>query len=642
MTFLSLSKQPRGLRKCFCLEKSSPPLLLGACPIQMHKVTRRERGNRLGCYPGFRGCTIWLTGLSGAGKTTVAFATEKVLTELGLPSYALDGDNVRNGLCKNLGFISKLFADMGVITLASFISPYACDRNGARQIHLKDGLKFFEVYVNTPLNVCEKRDPKKFYEKARAGKLKGFTGVDSDYEVPEAPDLILKAGEWSENECVRVLLEFLYEKGILPTEAFRIYSEIPVKELFVTDVNAIPRLLSEAAGAPKIEITEIDRQWLQVGLTVLSEGWATPLKGFMRERQYLQCLHHGLLLDLKRSCVEPGFSSEEDPKESSDVLQNPVNQSVPIVLPVTDEQKKAITSDGVISATIALTFKEQIVAVLKDPELFPHRKEERVARQFGFTDRRHPTINMIMDSGDWLLGGDIEVFDRIKYKDGLDEYRLTPMELRQRFQKENCDAVFVFQLRNPIHNGHALLMRDTREQLLKKYKNPMLLLHPLGGWTKDDDVPLNVRIEQHKAVMEEGVLDPNNAPYMTSFFIQVQWHARSRLAAGVTTYIVGRDPAGLAHPDTGDYLYDPTHGSKVLTMAPGLSDLNIIPFRVAAYDKKQKKMAFFDPSRKDDFLFISGTKMRRYAREGVEPPEGFMSPKAWKTLASYYQKKSLE
>ncbi|VDO17477.1 unnamed protein product, partial [Brugia timori] len=112
----------------------------------------------------------------------------------------------------------------------------------------------------------------------------------------------------------------------------------------------------------------------------------------------------------------------------------------------------------------------------------------------------------------------------------------------------------------------------------------------------------------------------------------VQWHARARLAAGVSTYIVGRDPAGIQHPETGDYLYDPTHGSKVLSMAPGLPNLDIIPFRVAAYDKTKGKMAFFDPSRSEDFKFISGTKMRSYARDGVEPPEGFMAPKAWKVI----------
>ena len=100
---------------------------------------------------------------------------------------------------------------------------------------------------------------------------------------------------------------------------------------------------------------------------------------------------------------------------------------------------------------------------------------------------------MIYESGDWLVGGDLEVLERIKWDDGLDQYRLTPTELRKKFKEMDADAVFAFQLRNPVHNGHALLMKDCRRQLIDRgYKNPVLLLHPLGGWTKDDDVPLDV------------------------------------------------------------------------------------------------------------------------------------------------------
>jgi len=251
---------------------------------------------------------------------------------------------------------------------------------------------------------------------------------------------------------------------------------------------------------------------------------------------------------------------------------------------------------------------------------------------------------LIMESGDWLVGGEIEVLERIKYNDGLDHYRLTPVELRQKFADIGADAIYAFQLRNPIHNGHAMLMRDTHQSLLAKgYKRPVLLLHPLGGWTKDDDVPLPVRMDQHLAVLKEGVLDPEStvmaifpSPMMYAGPTEVQWHARGRLAAGIHFYIVGRDPAGIQRPGTKDYLYDPTHGSKVLAMAPGLPHLEIIPFRVAAYDQKGKKMEFFDPKRADDFLFISGTKMREFARTGTMPPDGFMAPSAWKVLADYY------
>ena len=152
---------------------------------QQHSVNRNQRGAVMGS--GFHGCTIWFTGLSGAGKTTISFAVERYLVSRGIPAYGLDGDNIRTGLNKNLGFapedreenirrvseVSKLFADSGVISLCSFVSPFRKDRDLARQIHEQAGLKFFEIFVNTPLEECEKRDVKGLYKKARAGIIKG-------------------------------------------------------------------------------------------------------------------------------------------------------------------------------------------------------------------------------------------------------------------------------------------------------------------------------------------------------------------------------------------------------------------------------------------------------------------------------------
>lgn len=160
-------------------------------------------------------------------------------------------------------------------------------------------------------------------------------------------------------------------------------------------------------------------------------------------------------------------------------------------------------------------------------------------------------------------------------------------------------------------------------------------------------MPLQTRIEQHHAVLKEGVLDPAStvlavfpSPMMYAGPTEVQWHAKARMATGASFYIVGRDPAGMPHPGAGQGgkdLYEATHGKKVLTMAPGLTQLEIIPFRVAAYDRAAGKMAFFDPARKDDFDFISGTKMRALARAGESPPDGFMAPSAWEVLSAYYQ-----
>jgi len=188
-------------------------------------VSRAERNRNLGQ----KGATVWFTGLSGSGKSTIAVALEQVLLQRGNRAYCLDGDNVRHGLNKNLGFsaedreenirrigeVARLFADAGLIALTSFISPYRADRDKARKLHDDDGLDFIECYVECPLDVAEERDPKGLYKKARAGELKGFTGIDDPYEEPLEAELVLRTDRFTVAECVQQVLNLLEEKGIL-------------------------------------------------------------------------------------------------------------------------------------------------------------------------------------------------------------------------------------------------------------------------------------------------------------------------------------------------------------------------------------------------------------------------------------------
>jgi bifunctional enzyme CysN/CysC len=153
-----------------------------------------------------RGATVWLTGLSGSGKSTVAHEAERLLVAQGRPAYVLDGDNLRHGLNGDLGFsaadraenvrrvghVARLFADAGVVALVPLISPYRTGRDLVRAMHDEAGLAFIEVHVDTPIEVCEQRDPKGLYAKARAGEITGFTGVDDPYEAPTAPELVLR------------------------------------------------------------------------------------------------------------------------------------------------------------------------------------------------------------------------------------------------------------------------------------------------------------------------------------------------------------------------------------------------------------------------------------------------------------------
>ena len=385
-------------------------------------------------------------------------------------------------------------------------------------------------------------------------------------------------------------------------------------DLVVPDTQRSERM-AETINLPRLEITDYDLQWIHI----LSEGWASPLRGFMRESAFLQSSHFNAIRQEDGSWV---------------------NQSIPITLDVSSGDRERLID----SPRIALCFNGTPVAILIDPEFYTHQKEERVARTVGLTHVGHPTVERIMAMGNYLVGGELEVLAPITYDDGLDHYRCSPAELRAEFERRGADAVYAFQLRNPVHNGHALLMNDTRRQLKAEgFRNPILLLHPLGGWTKEDDVPLDVRMKQHDAVLEDGILDPETtivaifpSPMIYGGPTEVQWHAKARINAGADHYIVGRDPAGMNHPETDAPIYDPFHGMKVLQSAPGLERLKIIEFRFAAYDTVAEQMSFFDPSRADDFLTISGSKMREYARNGESPPKGFMGGKAWQVVADYY------
>jgi adenylylsulfate kinase len=192
---------------------------------QLGNVSRQERRANIGQ----RGATVWMTGLSASGKSTLAAGVEKALLQQGMHAYVLDGDNIRHGLNKNLGFsaedraenirrigeVTRLFADAGLISITAFISPYHADREIARRLHEEAELPFLEVYLDVPLEVAEQRDPKGLYKKARAGQIKGFTGIDDPYEVPESPDLHLHTDVQSVEESVQAVIDLLEEHDLL-------------------------------------------------------------------------------------------------------------------------------------------------------------------------------------------------------------------------------------------------------------------------------------------------------------------------------------------------------------------------------------------------------------------------------------------
>ena len=198
---------------------------------------------------GHRGCVVWFTGLSGSGKSTVANAVDAKLHELGVSSFVLDGDNVRHGLnagpgmlaerhdeafakrfglgfgaqdreenIRRIGSVAKLFCDAGIVTLTAFVSPYRADRDAVREAlggGLGAGGDFVEVFVDAPLEVCESRDPKGLYKKARAGEIKGFTGIDDPYEAPAEPELTLPTADKNPDELAALAIEYLRASGVI-------------------------------------------------------------------------------------------------------------------------------------------------------------------------------------------------------------------------------------------------------------------------------------------------------------------------------------------------------------------------------------------------------------------------------------------
>ena len=187
-------------------------------------VTKQERQNIFG----HKGAVIWLTGLSGSGKSTIAKELEKKLLERNVNAYVLDGDNIRHGLNSDLGFsaadreenirrvgaVSALFADAGVVAIAAFISPFKKGREQAKEVVGSDC--FFEIFLDVPLEVCEERDPKGLYKKVRSGEIEKFTGIDSPYEKPENPSLVIDTGVTSLEESVNALLSLLEKNEIIP------------------------------------------------------------------------------------------------------------------------------------------------------------------------------------------------------------------------------------------------------------------------------------------------------------------------------------------------------------------------------------------------------------------------------------------
>eukprot|EP01060_Flectonema_neradi_P017532 TRINITY_DN243_c3_g2_i1.p1 TRINITY_DN243_c3_g2~~TRINITY_DN243_c3_g2_i1.p1 ORF type:complete len:1120 (+),score=295.18 TRINITY_DN243_c3_g2_i1:52-3411(+) len=765
---------------------------------------------------GLNGATLWFTGLSGSGKSTIGKALENRMVNTHKASmYRLDGDNLRFGLSKDLDLsaasraeavrrayeVSALMADAGVLSLVSLISPYREDRDAARELHKKMEIPFIEVFVDVPISEAKNRDPKGLYKKFDAGEIKGMTGIDAPYEAPLDPEVILKSHECCGQQklandyatckegatrnsmkvqdvceeqidacvesCVDEMVERLAEMGYTGRPA----DECPPKEECVCppkeecvcpekecpekecppekvcpeaagdcpecpaaekcpEPKACPECKSESGSEshPKkvaghadgypwgttpeslveedeafwssdavtklqpVPIKDVDVQWTQV----IGEGWASPLKGPMRENMLVQVLHFESFVFERTGKKGGGSSGAGGPTAFGDsdaatlIGKNGerVSMPVPITVAISSHTKmlvdraiKKAKAAGEVPKVLFVGTAGEPVAILENPEVYDFRKEEMITRSWGSWDLHHPYIKKhIVEGEEYLIGGEFSKVRRIRFRDGLDKWRLTPQELLSKFKEKNADTVYAFQTRNPTHAGHAHLMIDGRRQLLERnYTNPVLWLSPLGGWTKGDDVPLDVRVKQHQEVLDAKMLDDEwtvlsiwPSPMTYSGPTEVQWHAKSRRVVGADHFIVGRDPAGLSYSDeyakshgqeSGDDVYHADHGRYVLQLSPGMGELGLLASGAVHYDKtdgtmKPKPAGMSSEEFKKRFLKISGSKMRKMGRNEVDicesleaipddwaenpscvPPK-FMVPEGWKIMKRYYVEKS--
>lgn len=450
--------------------------------------------------------------------------------------------------------------------------------------------------------MLRRRDPKGLYKKVDAGLLKGFTGIDAPYEPPLDPEIVLKTHEMSVDACVAAVIRQLEQRGLLGGEPLENPALAPPDGGIVVDLiargPALAVLREEAKGLPGVPLRDVDVNWLQV----IGEGWASPLRGFMREGALMQSLHfNSLVVDPHNFTGMEGYLTRPtDWLHTAVMPPERVSMPIPIVLPISDFTRRQIGSAGAVTL---YSSAGRPLAVLRAPEVYAHRKEEIIARCFGAIDPEHPYIKLIESSGEWLLGGEVTLLGKVTYGDGLDRFRLTVNELRAEFARRKADTVFAFQTRNPTHAGHAFLMRDAQRQLKARgYKNPVLWLSPLGGWTKDSDMPLDVRLQQHDAVINEGMLDAEStvmaiwpAPMIYAGPTEVQFHAKSRRIGGASFFVVGRDPAGMprssAGPLKGEDLYHSDHGRYVLSYSPGVGSMEFLSFQQVRAPRRPREGA---------------------------------------------------
>ncbi len=560
-----------------------------------------------------QGFVVWFAGLSGSGKSTLAAMLTATLTQLGIHVESLDGDVVRTHLSKGLGFsredrdtnirrigfVAKLIARSGGCAITAAISPYREIRDEQR----RSIGRFCEVYCECPVEVLARRDTKGLYARALAGEIKGFTGVDDPYEPPTSPDVVVRTDRESPRESLGTILTKLEELGYLPggrpAEPARAGLVPPhggdLVDRFVRG-DAKQRLSERAGSLQRITIDERAASDLEL----IGIGAYSPLTGFMTSRDYLRVVRE------RR-------------------LESGLVWSVPITLAVSDEDAARLNPGSEIAL---VSPGGRLVAVLDLSDRWLPDKELEAREVYGTTDERHPGVAQLKSSGNVYLGGEVWLLERPLVSQ-FPQYPRDPVATRALFEKRGWRRIVGFQTRNPIHRAHEYITKCALEI------TDGLLLHPLIGATKQDDLPADVRMRCYEVLLqnyypaERVVLALNPAAMRYAGPREAIFHALVRKNYGCSHFIVGRDHAGVGH------FYGPYDAQRAFDdFSPG--ELGIEPLKFDAafwstitHEMATDKTAPGDPSTR---ISLSGTQVRELLHEGKRPPPEFSRPEVAQVL----------
>ncbi|MFY9615152.1 MAG: sulfate adenylyltransferase [Candidatus Dormiibacterota bacterium] len=572
-----------------------------------------------------RGVTIWLTGLSGAGKSTISTALASELELRGKRVEILDGDVIRENLSKGLGFskedrdenirrigfVAQLLTRHGAFVLVAAISPYRDIRDEVRA-RIGD---FVEVHVDCSIEELSRRDVKGLYAKALSGEIKNFTGVSDPYEAPLHPEVVVSSETQTVGESVADVLAALQARGYLDRDD--VPAHVHVEHLShghrfgeehnqadVAGTGVMPHggvlqvrmaskergreLSQEAQALPSIELDA----WAVSDLELLAGGGLSPLTGFMREADMLSVAERMRLSD-------------------------GMVWSLPVILPVDEAQARELGA----GQRVALRTGGKSLAVLTVSETYGYDRNRVAADVYGTSDESHPGVARVLAQPGLAVAGPVEVFALPKAP--FAEVRLTPMQTRAVFADKGWRTVVGFQTRNPVHRAHEYLQKVALEQV------DGLLLHPLVGETKDDDIPAAVRMRCYQALMQHHY--PPDRVVLSVFPASMRYagpreaifHALVRKNYGCSHFIVGRDHAGVGS------FYGSYDAQEIFDQfAPAEIGIALLKFEHSFYCRACGQMATSRtcPHGGDDRVILSGTKVREMLRAGEDLPIEFTRP----------------